>query len=1064
MNRTKTAWCVCAFGAVLALATVVHPVQAQTLTTGTISGVASDQQGAVLPGVSITGTHEPTGAKYEGVTAGDGRFQLLNVRVGGPYTVTATLSGFREKTETGIIVALGEDRTVDFKLQLATVTESVTVIATSPIIDTSRAGTAANISRDAIENLPTIQRSIFDSARTSAFVNATADAAGNDTSISIAGRNNRYNNMQIDGAVNNDVFGIPVAGVPGGQTGSQPISLDAIQEVQVVVAPYDVRQGGFSGGAVNAVTKSGTNAFNGTGYWFGRNESLIGKIPAIATTAVPDPPDTKIGAFKDQQGGFSLGGPIVKNKAFFFGNFDLARKSTPVGFSADGSSGQAWGGVNAAGVPAHLADINQVINISKTVYGYDPGALGEVTTPTNADKIFVRSDFNLSQHNQLTARLNYVKSSRQLTTNGVPSTTSYALPFDYYTAEEKVLSPVVQLNTTFTQAYNEFRFAYTRDRFGRNNPDLQLFPYVQIFFPDNLNIRLGTENSSHANKLNQDIVELTDDFTWIKGKHTITIGTHNEFFHFWNLFIQNLYGQWMFSSIQNFQAGTAFFYSHSFSNTSDPLQPAEFGVQQFGGYIGDQWHARSNLTLTYGVRLDVPHFSDTPHANPLTVTDFGLRTDAVPAPKMWSPRIGFNWDLSNGGATKSQVRGGVGFFTGRTPYVWLSNQYGNTGVDFTSISTSTAQTNTIPFVADPNQQPVAVAGAAAGRQSVNLIDPDYKYPSLVRGNIAYDRDLGFWGLVGTGELLLSKNTNEVAYQNINFVQASNLTDGRIVYKKLDANLNDALLLTNTSLGSTWTASFKLERPFRSGFYASGSYLYNDAKSINDGTASTAGSNWANTPIGIDANNAPLTRSNFSVGSRVNLTGVVPIPLGKGVRSTASFFYNGQSGRPYVILFNGDANLDNRSNNDIAFIPATPDQVVVFNGTWDQLNAFLSNDPASKDNRGTIPARNSGRAPWSNSLDFRYGVNVPTGGKTKVELTMDVINLLNLLNKDWGWQYFPLFPSSAGNGLIGYGGIDAATGKERLNLATITSPTFQGTFQRDDLRSRWQAQWGIRVRF
>ena len=816
MNPMKRSRIVSAIGAMAAIVMAVVPAHAQNVTTGALSGVVSDQQGAVLPGVSVTATHEPTGTKYEAVTGAEGHFQMPSVRAGGPYTVTASLSGFKDKTESNVTVALGADRAVDFKLPLATLTESVTVTAVTPVIDTSRAGTAANISKETLENLPTIQRSIFDFARTSSFVNATADAAGNDTSISIAGRNNRYNNMQIDGAVNNDVFGIPVAGVPGGQTGSQPISLDAIQEVQVVVAPYDVRQGGFSGGAVNAITKSGTNAFSGTGYWVGRNEGLIGKIPAIATTAVPNPADSKIGAFKDQQGGFSFGGPVVRNKAFFFGNLDLARKSTPVGFSADGSSGQTWGGLDAAGVPAHLADIQQVISISKTRYGYDPGPLGEVTTPTDSDKIFVRGDFNLSPRNQLTARINYVNSSRQLTSNGVPSTTAYAFPFDYYTAEEKVFSPVVQLNTTFTQAYNEFRFTYTRDRFGRNNPDLQLFPYVRVDFPDGLNVRLGTENSSHANRLNQDIVELTDDVTWVKGKHTITLGTHNEFFHFWNLFIQNLYGQWEFFSIQNFQTGLAQFYSHGFSNTSDPQQPAEVGVQQFGGYVGDQWRARSNLTVTYGVRHDVPHFPDTPHANPLTVVDFGYRTDVVPAPKMWSPRIGFNWDLSNGGSTKSQVRGGIGYFTGRTPYVWLSNQYGNTGIDFTTISTSTVATNNIPFVADPNAQPVNVTGAAAGRQSVNLIDPDYKYPSVVRGNIAYDRDLGFWGLVGTGELLLSKNVKEIAYQNINFVPSSTLPDGRFVYRKVDANLNDALLLTNTSLGSTWTASFKLERPFRNG--------------------------------------------------------------------------------------------------------------------------------------------------------------------------------------------------------------------------------------------------------
>jgi len=331
---------VCAIAMAVVVVAAARPAGAQTVTTGTLSGTVVDPQGAVLPGATVSAVHEPTGTKYEAVTGAEGRFEMPNVRVGGPYAVTAALSGFRNQTESGVNVALGENRVVDFKLQLQAVSETVTVTADVPLIDPTRAGTAANISKETIENLPTIQRSIFDLARTSPYVNSSPDAANNDTFISIAGRNGRYNNMQIDGAVNNDVFGIPSAGVPGAQTGSQPISLDAIQEIQIVIAPYDVRQGGFSGGGVNAVTKSGTNTFSGTGYWYGRNQNLIGKIPAVATPSNPNPADSKIGAFKDQQGGFSLGGPIVANTAFFFGNFELARKSSPVGFSAAGSSRQ----------------------------------------------------------------------------------------------------------------------------------------------------------------------------------------------------------------------------------------------------------------------------------------------------------------------------------------------------------------------------------------------------------------------------------------------------------------------------------------------------------------------------------------------------------------------------------------------------------------------------------------------------------------------------------------------------------------------------------------------------
>ena len=285
---------------------------------------------------------------------------------------------------------------------------------------------------------------------------------------------------------------------------------------------------------------------------------------------------------------------------------------------------------------------------------------------------------------------------------------------------------------------------------------------------------------AHANRLKQDIVEVTDDITLVKGNHTITVGTHNEFFKFWNFFIQNLYGQWEFFSIANFQAGDTQFDSHGFSNTSDPQQAAEFSVQQWGAYAGDQWRARPNVTVTYGVRLDIPHFSDTPKANPLSVADFGFATDVVPAPQDVVAARRYDLGPLEWWFEAVASAGGIGFFTGRTPYVWLSNQYGNTGVDFTSMSTSVSPTNHIPFVADPNKQPVAVTGASTGRQNLNLIDPDYKFPEVVRGNLAYDRALAFSVWSPPSEFVMTKNVKEIVYKNINFIPSgTKLPDGRI---------------------------------------------------------------------------------------------------------------------------------------------------------------------------------------------------------------------------------------------------------------------------------------------
>ncbi len=1052
---------------------------AQNITSGTLAGLVTDAQKGVLPGATVTAVHTPTGTTYEAVTQADGRFTILSVRVGGPYTVKIALTGFKAFELTNVSVGLGESKSLDATLQLEALTETVNVVAEAQTIDTTRAGTASNVGTQVIESLPSISRSINDFARTSPFVNISQAATGNDQEVSVAGRPNRYNNMQIDGAVNNDVFGLSSTGTPGGQTGTQPISLDVIQEIQVLVSPYDVRQGGFSGGGINAVTKSGTNAFHGTAYYFGRDQSLMGTIPGVPTFAKASPADSKVGAFTDKQMGFSLGGPIVKNRAFFFGNVDWARKLTPVGFSLDGASGTQWNN--------NVADVQAILDRLQSVYHYNPGGVGEVSKPNNSDKIFVRTDFNLSPRNQLTVRVNYVKGVASV---GSQNANTYNLPDHFYYMTDKMLpSAVAQLNTTLgSSMFNEFRVTYQRERNVRGGqPGNPTFPEVRVYMPGSTSnsIYFGTEYSSQANRLDQDIVEVTDDLTLVAGNHTLSIGTHNEFYKFYNLFIQDFNGAYTFSSIANFNAGLAQQFYHYFSNTSNPNEAAQFSVQQFGFYAGDKWRPASNFTLSYGARVDLPRFPDKPLANPVSVTDFGYATNVVPAPAMWSPRAGFNWDLSGSSATHMQLRGGLGLFAGRTPYVWMSNQYGNTGVQFTNLSTNYSTSNMIPFVADPNNQPTTVSGGAAGRQTINVIDPNYSFPSIIRANIAMDRDLGVLGLVGTAEFLYSKTVKDIYYQNLNMKATGLQPDGRTQYNgtgpqpagtawsfgqqglRPDPNLNNVLLLTNSNQGHTWSMAFKVERSFKNDLQFAVSYIYGKAYSTVDGTSSVANSNFTGTPIGVDANHPPLALSNYSPGSRINVSATVPVPLPAGIRSRLSFFYNGQQGRPYDLRYSQDANGDSASGNDLLYIPSSASNVVLTGGTWADFQTWLSKFPGASGYSGQIMPRNALRAPWSNQLDLRYAVNIPTPGKTRVELTADVLNFLNLLNKKWGWQWWGPFPSSSQ--AIGYS-IDQATGLLKYNITTITATSTNNANQygnvltRDDLRSRWQAQFGVRFRF
>ena len=436
----------------LVMVGIAQPGYGQNLTTGTITGVVSDAQKGVLPGATVVATHLPTGTTYEAITQADGHFTMMAVRVGGPYTLKASMSGFRDAEQKDVNVGLGEARAIEFQLGIATVTETVNVVAEAQIIDTSRAGTASNIAAQAIETLPTINRSINDFARTSPYFNVTASSAGGEEAVSVAGRNNRYNNMSIDGAVNNDVFGLASTGTPGGQTGTQPVSLDAIQEIQLLVSPYDVRQGGFSGGGINAVTKSGTNQLHGTGYYLGRNQKFIGKIPAVTTPANPSPADTTVGPFADKQFGFSVGGPVLRNKTFFFANIDWARKDTPTGYSADGSSGQQF---------STQSYVQQVLDIAKSKYGYDAGGLSEVSKPNNSNKVFGRVDFNLGSKHQLTVRENYVDALADI---GSASSTSYKLPSNYYHMTDKNSVTVMQLNSSLGRMFNELRVSYQRER------------------------------------------------------------------------------------------------------------------------------------------------------------------------------------------------------------------------------------------------------------------------------------------------------------------------------------------------------------------------------------------------------------------------------------------------------------------------------------------------------------------------------------------------------------------------------------------------------------------------
>lgn len=1022
-------------------------IMAQSVTTAAFSGTVVDSDGKGLPGVRIKALHVPTGTAFETLSRIDGRFDIPFVKVGGPYTFTAALTGFAPQKMTIIGLRLGENRDVRLTLAQERIEENITVTASSPVVSQSRTGASMNVSTAVIESMPSISRTFDDFARLAPQVDARGGGA-----FSAAGRNSKYNSIQIDGAANNDLFGLSGSGAPGL---SAPISLDAVQEFELVLAPYDVRYGGFTGAGLNAITRSGTNTFAGSAYYFGRNQDFIGK----------GPDQTKYSTFADKQFGLRVGGPVVKDKVYFFLSAEMGRRNSPTTYVIDDSgTSNDFGGASVS-----VADAQRFVSILKNQYGYDPGGFGaDYKKPAaNNDKIFFRVDVNLSSKHRLTLRHNYVNG---LQDNGPSkaSSTVFAFGDDYYRLASKTNSTVLQLQSTLgLNLFNELIVNYSTIRDAREIPST-LFPQVNVAIAGSYRLTAGSEQYSGANSLDQDILEITDNLTWSLGNHMLTLGTHNEFFKFANVYIRNLYGYWEFSSLDNFDKGIASRYYHDFY-TADPTQKwaARFSVAQFGGYIGDKWAVRPNLFLTFGARLDIPIINDIPAANPTVAGIFNIKTDqAASGNVLFSPRFGFNWDVASDKST--QVRGGVGLFSGRTPYVWISNQFSNTGMEFTRLD---IRNPTFAFVKDPLNQPTGGAGLTS---EVDLIDANFTYPQLFRANVAVDRELPF-GIIGTVEFIYSKSLNEINYQNLNIRKLDAIgMGGRYLYARdVSALYTDVIYLTNTNKGYQYSLSVQLQKNFSNRSWINVFYSYGQAKDINSGTSSQASSNFAYNNIRYNPNDPELTWSNFDVRHRLGAAFSWQLKLIRNAPTTLSMFYGGRSGRPYSTTYNFfDANGDAASGDDLVYVPASQSEVLFVNSSgvpladqdtaWASFNKFISGDPGLDGSRGKIAPRNASREPWYHTLDIRIAqdIPVPVVNGHRLQFTLDIINLLNLFNHDWGKSYYVSNQNDTPWTLQGSNyGVDAATGKMRIQWTDRPN-----RFAMSQLGSRWQIQAGFRYSF
>ena len=1060
----------------VALLVLPFTVYSQGTTTGSIEGTITDTAGEGLPGANVIAVHIPTGTEYGTSTRVDGRYTLRNVRVGGPYEVRVTFIGFNSQIKEIARVELGERVTLNFELEegaLELGEISVTAVA-DQVFNADRTGARTNITSEDIANTPSVFRNLGDFTRLTPQV-----TSGN----SFGGANDRYNNILVDGATLNDIFGLGDA-TPGSQAGvGSPLSIDAIAEFNVDIAPFDVTNNGFTGGQVNAVTKSGTNTYTGSVYFQTRNQNLVGNYEIDGDTS-RDFPD-----FTERYIGINVGGPIIQDKLFFFVNAEFKRETSPITGGILGSD--ATNQVNFE--PATFDRISNVLQ----GYGYDPGAYtSPLDSDQNNDKILAKIDWNINQNHNLSLRYNYVDA---IANRGISrGTSSFTFSNRQYNFNSQQNSVVAELTSRISDnAFNEARVVYTAIRDSRDVPS-QRFPSVTLSIPydDDRSgfgtINAGVERFSQANALDQDLIEITNNFTYITGNHELTLGTSNQIFNFDNLFVQDAFGTYTFWSIDDLEAGDPVSYQHSYLLPGGS-PTANFTGMQFGFYAQDKWTVNQHLKLTYGLRIDIPVLPDDPTFNPLVPDAFpGYSTDNVASGNiLWAPRFGFNWDASQGART-TQVRGGIGIFSGTPPFVWISNQYSNTGVDYGRVDAFNPGRFDDLFSPDPDNQPIPGENpnlSPIATSEINLIADDFKYPQSLKVNLAVDQELPY-GIIGTLEGVYSNTLNDVTFSNINLGQTGESAYGRPIYgdiffnqnfgnasgspNRLDPNFTNAILLDNTNKGYNYSITGELEKRFATGLYTRFAYTYNRAKNVNNGASSRAISNWQFTE-NVDVNNTRLGTANFE--RRHRILGILSYRTTYAERfaTTFSLVYDGRSGSPYSYIYRGDANADGRFDNDLIYVPAEQGEVVLMSNNWNELDEWISSTDALNDYRGGHVDRNTDREAWTNFLDFKVSQEIQTFGGQSIEFSASMINVLNFLNSEWGVRKGVSFNNHQAMDFWQYVDEDFIADNPGLGLsnADLGKPVvfFDPAEQEDDNKfnvsdfgSRWQMQFSVRYKF
>jgi outer membrane receptor for ferrienterochelin and colicin len=1058
------------------------PVFAQ-VTTSSLVGTVTDAKGQPLVGATVKATHVPSGTIYGTVTQGDGQFTLPNMRVGGPYTIVVSYIGYNTRTYTGLSLQLGAPLSLDAVLEPnANALSEVTVTYNkNAIISPEHVGASTNISQEELSTLPTINRNIDDYARLVPQAQPRKSSTdGSTQGISFAGESNRYNQFTIDGANSTDIFGLAATGTNGGQASINPIPFDAIDQVQIILDPYDVTLSGFTGGGVNAVTRSGTNEIHGSAYGFNQSQSLVGKGP--------DGNDP-YGTFHDWVYGARVGGPIIKNKLFYFVNFEAERRSQPVSYQPGTSTSQ----INTDSLN-ELTSFLENESLHKG-WSYNPGPYNGFNANKQSNSIFARIDWNINEKNKLTIRNSFVKGYNFIFSDAPSSMSFYNNGYNFNTQTN---STVAELNSNFSsKTSNMLRLTYTATQDSRATPG-QLFPTVSI--NDNgATYNFGTEYSSQANALNQNNFTFTDNFNIYAEKHTITIGTDDELYSSHNLFLQGVVGSYAYSSLASFYAdasGVDSEYATSYktaysTNPNNPRPFANVHTGQFSLYAQDNYAVKDNFKLTYGLRADMIDFFGHPPVNAAfnssdIATANDVSTNEVPkAQILLSPRVGFNWDVKDRHTT--QIRGGIGIFTGRAPFVWISDQYSNTGVGVisSSLNSATVVSDNVHFNPVTPYQPTT-----GGVPIINVTSKNFKYPRVMRTNLALDQKLPY-GIIGTIEAMYTKTLDDILYYDLNLapstatLELGNTT--RPFYgSKVNSSFSNVIELTNTHKGYGYNFTVSLDRPFSKGWTASLAYSLGHSYALNDGTSSVALSNYRYAYNINGLGHLDLARTNYDQGSRI--VGYISKRFNYGIFSTdIGLVYTGQSGQPFSYVFYGDLNGDDGSTltnpnhpstsggADLMYVPADASQFVLTSSqqsagmttqqVYQEFLQYIDSDKYLKKHIGQNTSRNGDRLPWENHFDLKISEDIRVYKQNTLTITANIFNVSNLLDHNWGKAYY------ASNQEEEPLNVDHFV----VNGNTVTpyfyyNPTYgldkytNKPYSYSDYLSRWSMQLGLRYSF